>query len=170
MFKMFLKMELTITYKGELENILKAISNKNPALIKADTDSDMFDEEDLIFDKFKISGEKITKDETNNEKTITFKCGKDSFLNVMKLVRLLKSHGDVGHSFTVNANGKNFGWDGDGSDRIFAVNGIHLNSWKDVEKKYSEILNASSGKDGNIEKMVNEAVRMALKTLISENK
>lgn len=128
-------------YKGEgmgkiLEHLQKNGSKQQ--LIKLDED-EFLHGVDLIFDGLKISNLDInTNDEIEyrTQYTASFTCTYQVARNILKLIYYLKQLGDGGHSYTVNINGEKFSWDGDGSDRVFEINGKDCKSWKKMEKDF----------------------------------
>ena len=53
----------------------------------------------------------------DNYKKITITC-RDNENTLEELLNFIKKNGNVGHSFSIDADGEKFYWDGDGSDTI----------------------------------------------------
>lgn len=127
-------MKFTFKYHGDVKKIFEYIEKsctKN-TIIKMDPD-DLLGEIDLIFDTMKISSLNFFE---GDDKICTFTCTYQVARNILKFIYCLKTLGDCGHSFEIKINNKSFGWDGDGSDRIFEINGMDCKHVKDMTNNF----------------------------------
>jgi len=91
-----------------------------------------FEEVDIVIPKIKISNLtfKVNRlDRYNSDNYAIFNCEMLMQKYLLKMFYLLSKLGDPGHSFSLKVDDIEAGWDGDGSDRIVAINGDE--KWKE---------------------------------------
>lgn len=156
--------------------ILDYIKDKkmSETLVRMDFDKKneiSFDEYDIFCQKLNIK----TLDYTivDNDRKIfraNITCDKQTAISLIKLFINLGAIGNCGHSFEVSIDGKSFFFDGDGADRVKAVNGVELsgelfkrpNKWYDVLKVGEPHENEDSI-DDKLRGMIREAILRELK-------
>lgn len=135
---------MTIKYisYGKIEDttlfrILKYFTKERKnTLFRLDTDGGKFSwyETDIFIPSLSISKLESFDPKTkySHEYYVTFMCDIDEQRSLLKLLFNICQLGDPGHTFgIVFGNDQNYGWDGDGSDRITEVNFIENWNKKD---------------------------------------
>ncbi len=155
-------MEMVIKYSGyfnkkgepeggvqEILEFLKGFNDKD-ILVRMDYDEKnktSWDEVDLFCKSLKISNLEITEGERESEKIATIEFNESNEKDLIKLFVNIGKIGNGGHTYSILIGDKSFYFDGDGNDRVIAINGRKLTNETTKPYKLVEFTYANTHKD-----------------------
>ena len=125
-----------------------------------------WDEFDLFCKSLKISSLEVEKGEREDERIATIQFNESNERDLIKLFANMGSIGNGGHTYSILIGDKEFYFDGDGDDRVIAINGRKLTSETTKPYKLAEFSYYSTHKE---EISFNEQeLRECIKKIITE--
>ena len=138
--------------EGGVQEILEFLTtfNKKDVLVRMDYDKKnktSWDEFDLFCKSLKISDLKIENGEREDERTATIQFNEANERDLIKLFVNIGAIGNGGHTYSILIDDKEFYFDGDGDDRVIAINGRKLTNETTKSYKLAEFSYYSTHKE-----------------------